>query len=381
MSKNVVQSVLIERDLTPDVSETMRIFREMQRDGGTSFAHLQLEQLDVLAHAMVDEDDADLKVRSFSPTDEGPGDDDDDDDDEEDDDDLEGIDRSLIEALREAGDDAPWSPVPTRIAKAYLHGNDDAMLELNFPRVYEENRSSMLADLSTAQSLGYIGHERAAIQAASELGFDDYDYNLEQQAIAAASGTIQGVQPGAGDEIATGVMGQAIPGNTKLEPPKQQPPPSGTGSDDRGTSIEPRNKRDDISQTAQHNFRMQQKTSEMVESLLQGMFTMQRELLTMVKEIRSTPPPSIVLPEVRESTPREPVVVHTPQPIILHETTLETMQALMTQTTETLREMKESLPRPVEPPSPVSYRRRVERDAQGLILAIIDEPIIDESQA
>jgi hypothetical protein len=319
MTRKVVQAELIERDLTPDVSETMRIFREMRHDGGTSFAHLPLDRLDVLAEALVEADEADLQVRSFFPDDEGPGDDDDDDED----DDLEGMDRSLVEALREAGDDPPWAPVPTRIAKTYLRSNEDAMLELNFPRVYEENRSSMLADLSTAQSLGYIGHERAAIQAASELGFDDYDYDLEQQAIAASSGKIQGMQPGAGDGIAAGVMGQTIPG--------QKPPPSGTGSDDRGTSIEPRNKRDDLSGDAQHAFRMQQKTSEMVE----GAVALIKETLVKLREMSK--------PVQVPST----IINKQAAPVILQET------------------IQQSVP----------MRRRVERDEDGLISAIVDEPL------
>lgn len=374
MSKRtIVRSELVEQARDPDASETLRIFRELRRDGGTSFAHLQLDRLDTLAEALVDdaEDEvvADLRVRTFDPTDEDPDDETAEVVDDETDD-LETLDRSVIESLREVGDDPPWAPVPTRIAKTYLQSNEDAQLELNFPRVYEENRSSMLADLTTAQSMGYIGHARAAIQAASELGFDDYNYDLEQQAIARQSP--QGVQPGAGDEIAAGVMGPSASGQPSPAP-KQVPPPSGTGADDRGTSLEPRNKRDDLSSDSQHAFRMQQKTSEMVETMLQTMLVMQQQMVTAMREMATSSPPT-VLSEVRESLPPQPVVVTTPQPIILHETTLETMQDLMRQTTETLEQLRDTLPRPAPPPLPPVYRRRIERDAQGLISAIIDEP-------
>jgi hypothetical protein len=79
--------------------------------------------------------------------------------------------------------EAPWSPVPLRQARDLIRENPDCALEVIFPTVYDEDRSKKLTDLSVAETAGAITHQRMAEQMAKELGFDNYKYDEELQAI------------------------------------------------------------------------------------------------------------------------------------------------------------------------------------------------------
>jgi hypothetical protein len=116
------------------------------------------------------------------------------------------------EAGAYGGPEAPWTPVPTGQIRAWLAANPDAALETVFPAVYEEDRTSKIKDLATAQGLDYVTHQRAAEQVAKELGIETYDYAAEMQAIKEEKKTLSAVSLAIGDAIAQNVVGLPQPG-------------------------------------------------------------------------------------------------------------------------------------------------------------------------
>lgn len=81
------------------------------------------------------------------------------------------------------GPAAPWAPVPLSPAREYIKANPGAVLEINFPTVFEEDRSAKVKDIMTGDVAGYISHRRASEQYAKEMGFEQYDYEEEQAEI------------------------------------------------------------------------------------------------------------------------------------------------------------------------------------------------------
>ena len=82
------------------------------------------------------------------------------------------------------GPAAPWSPVPLEPARKFIKENPDAAIEVNFPTVFEEDRSAKIGDLIKGDLAGFISHRRAAEQYAKEMGFEQFDYDDEQTEIA-----------------------------------------------------------------------------------------------------------------------------------------------------------------------------------------------------
>jgi hypothetical protein len=56
----------------------------------------------------------------------------------------------------------------------------DASLEVTFPEIITQDRSSKIKDIVVAEQAGYIKPERAATMVAKELGITDYNYGNEQ---------------------------------------------------------------------------------------------------------------------------------------------------------------------------------------------------------
>lgn len=81
------------------------------------------------------------------------------------------------------GPAAPWSPVPLEPARKFIKENPDAAIEVNFPTVFEEDRSAKIGDLIKGDLAGFISHRRAAEQYAKEMGFEQFDYDDEQTEI------------------------------------------------------------------------------------------------------------------------------------------------------------------------------------------------------
>lgn len=90
---------------------------------------------------------------------------------------------SASDAAQWGGPVAPWAPLPLRMARQFIMGTPDAQIEINFPTVYEEDRTAKIADLTVAESQKVISHRRYAEQVAKELGIAQYDYDEEQQDI------------------------------------------------------------------------------------------------------------------------------------------------------------------------------------------------------
>jgi hypothetical protein len=64
-----------------------------------------------------------------------------------------------------------------------MYGFDDCELEVTFPEVLVEDRSTKLKDLAMAELQGWISKETAANIAAKELGITEFDYIHEKQDI------------------------------------------------------------------------------------------------------------------------------------------------------------------------------------------------------
>ncbi len=128
------------------------------------------------------------------------------------------------------GPAAPWSPVPLEPARKFIKANPDAAIEVNFPTVFEEDRSAKIRDLLQGDLAGFISHRRAAEQYAKEMGFEQYDYSEEQETIATEkprAATVQGMAPEPGVPGAPGA-GPKIPGMAAV--PGQSKPPGVDGA-------------------------------------------------------------------------------------------------------------------------------------------------------
>lgn len=108
--------------------------------------------------------------------------------------------------------------------------NLDADIEVTFPEIITQDRSQKLKDLSAAQMEGWITRERAATVAAKELGFTDYEYQLESEGIEKEKTT----DPASQAPLSTPPqMGNQV-SNTLNTDPKQDPlKPSAVTSDER----------------------------------------------------------------------------------------------------------------------------------------------------
>jgi hypothetical protein len=65
------------------------------------------------------------------------------------------------------------------------YGVKGADCRVTFPEVITQDSSQKLKDLKLAEDCGYISHKTVAPMAAKEVNVDDYDYETEQQQIAA----------------------------------------------------------------------------------------------------------------------------------------------------------------------------------------------------
>ena len=66
--------------------------------------------------------------------------------------------------------------------------NIDAEIEVTFPELVSQDRSTKLKDLAAAEMNGWISKSRAAEIAAKELGIMDFDFAKEQGEIEASTG-------------------------------------------------------------------------------------------------------------------------------------------------------------------------------------------------
>lgn len=145
-------------------------------------------------------------------------------------DELEEIDveedlKELAESIqRLLSQEAPWTPLPTWLARVFQQEHPDAAIDVEFPTVYEENRSEVIRDISTAEAQNYITHRRAAERVVKELGIEQYDYDEEQRHIKAEKAA--GIGPaalGGGDGLAK-ALGMGGGGGNGATPPVQATP-------------------------------------------------------------------------------------------------------------------------------------------------------------
>jgi hypothetical protein len=126
--------------------------------------------------------------------------------------------------LVESGYDAqfvpPWSPVPTALGKAFINQNRDAQIDIVFPTVYDEDRTAKIKDLATAQALDTITHHRMSDQIAKEMGFENYEYDEEQQQITEEKklSQVDSAAVGIGDDIATTAVGMDVSPGGEITP-------------------------------------------------------------------------------------------------------------------------------------------------------------------
>lgn len=134
------------------------------------------------------------------------------------------IDRRVRAFLTESGYDAqfvpPWSPVPTALGKAFINQNRDAQIDIVFPTVYDEDRTAKIKDLATAQELDSITHHRMSDQIAKEMGFENYEYDEEQQQIAEEKkkSEVDSAALGIADDLATTAVGMDVSPGGELTP-------------------------------------------------------------------------------------------------------------------------------------------------------------------
>jgi hypothetical protein len=122
---------------------------------------------------------------------------------------------------------APWSGVPLWIARNKIQRDQAWDMDVIFPEVYAEDRTSKLKDLATAQAVGAITHQRMAEQMAKELGFDDYDYASEIAAIKNEQETLPPSLLGVADAVAgapSKPAGNPAPPGGWVPAPEQETP-------------------------------------------------------------------------------------------------------------------------------------------------------------
>jgi hypothetical protein len=132
--------------------------------------------------------------------------------------------------LVESGYDAqfvpPWSPVPTALGKAFITQNRDAQIDIVFPTVYEEDRTAKIKDLATAQALETITHHRMSEQIAKEMGFENYEYDEEQEQIKdekkqSEVGSTATAGVGIADDLASTTIGLDVGPGGEITPKKR----------------------------------------------------------------------------------------------------------------------------------------------------------------
>jgi hypothetical protein len=139
------------------------------------------------------------------------------------------------------GPEAPWAPLPTWLARQFRQEEPDAAPEFIFPTVYEENRSEKIRDLTAAKAENWITHRRTAEQGVKELGFERYDYDEEQDAIAKERKAGIGAPAlGGGDDLAKSLgLGGPPAAKSGAEFPPTPPAPPQPGPVARATPAPP----------------------------------------------------------------------------------------------------------------------------------------------
>lgn len=150
--------------------------------------------------------------------------------------------------------EAPHQKLPLAIARERIHDDESMQLDTIFPEVMEEDRQSKLKDLATAQAVGAITHRRMAEQMAKELGFDDYDYDMEIEEIEKEQQTLPKSLLGIADNIGTSVLGPVAPAKKGVPMGDNY----GPGAEQEGPLY---GKRYDLSGTATARFRKLQKSA------------------------------------------------------------------------------------------------------------------------
>jgi len=320
---------------------------------GTAARYLDLdaETLNVL-EAMQDDDDGSnvIPLRNLGFP-EGEDDDEDDDRDDKDDKDEDDPheepddDEPVIDEDTTVSSPAKWTPVPTKLARQFVKSHPEAAIQVEFPTVYEEDRSAKLKDLGTAQALGAISHRRMSEMMAKELGVDPYSYPDEMDQIKEENPPIDPAKNlGSGDKVIAGMLGPlagtppkaaggggggfpaparpdvggGFPGGDVGAPSPFGGPPSGTagergedtatplgvrgpapvtGRDPGFATPEDGGKRTQLSGPVQAEFRRQQRQVEAMERRIESM-------LRQLKEAKES------LVRLTESERREPVIVN-----------------------------------------------------------------------
>lgn len=115
------------------------------------------------------------------------------------------------ETIREAGPyggpEAPWSPVPLKQARDWLRADETRKVNFVFPTVFEEDRSTKIKDISTAQGLDYISHQRAAEMVAQEMEVENFDWLAEMEKIQTERKQFGDVLPAPGAGLGGSKMG------------------------------------------------------------------------------------------------------------------------------------------------------------------------------
>jgi hypothetical protein len=166
-------------------------------------------------------------------------------------------------------DDAPWSDVPLSPARKYIRDNPDAAIAIIFPTVYDEDRSKKLEDLAIAETAGTIAHQRMAEQMAKELGFDNYNYESEMQAIELERQTLPPF------------ITKDVPETTGL--PGSRP---ATGLGDMPAMPNVAVRRTDVSGEQKATFRRQQRAKAMERQLRQ----LQAQVRTLLRQVAEAKP-------------------------------------------------------------------------------------------
>lgn len=210
--------------------------------------------------------------------------------------------------LREAYGIAPWSPIPTRLARAFIEQNEDAVLEMIFPEVYEEDRTAKIKDLATAQALGAISHQRMSEKIAKELGEESYNYDEEMEQIQQETQLLpqdqvpdianpgpDPYQPPVAPQIGRSVVGLPQPGQKGIPTPgtinfgspapglATERPGPGTG-DNSDITAEP--KRQDLSGTDVARFRkLQRQSVAIIKGLTGKLLEMERREIQSAEQL------------------------------------------------------------------------------------------------
>lgn len=173
--------------------------------------------------------------------------------------------------------DAPWSPVPTKLATDYIRDND-AAIEVLFPAAWSEDSTQAIKNLGTAEALGTISHRRFSEQCAKELGFEAYDYDAEMEAITKDRAPVNpGADFGPPDDVAGSKIVQQMLGPLAGSP-------GGAAADD--------SKRADLAGPATAEFIKRQG-----ESAIEGIRVYMQEAEDRIAKLTESREPPILKPE------------------------------------------------------------------------------------